>query len=155
MQWDSTPITGGFTTGTPWQPLTPGFEAVTVAQQSQDAGSLLSHYRALIHLRSAHSALRTGETFFPSTTGGSVYALLRQDAEGTFLVIINLADREVERYDVTLDDVELQPGGSAEVVYSDGTGDVVPPVLSASGTLDAYKPKPSLAPFETLIIRLS
>jgi glycosidase len=155
MQWDSTPITGGFTAGTPWQPLTSGFEAVTVAQQTGDPASLLSHYRSLIHLRNTYSALRTGETFFPATTGGSVYAILRQDAEGTFLVIINLADREIERYDVTLDDVELTLSGTAEVVYSDGTGAVVPPTLSASGTLEAYKPKPSLAPHETLIIRLS
>jgi alpha-glucosidase len=49
MQWDATP-SGGFTTGTPWLPLTdPG--ARNVADQERDPGSLLHLYRDLVAAR--------------------------------------------------------------------------------------------------------
>ena len=48
MQW-SGDKNGGFTTGTPWEPLQPDFAiGKNVAAETADAQSLLSHYRALI-----------------------------------------------------------------------------------------------------------
>lgn len=58
MQWDAGPG-GGFTSGTPWLPL--GDIAVTnVAEQRDDAASLLSLYRRLIDERHASPALGQG-----------------------------------------------------------------------------------------------
>jgi alpha-glucosidase len=49
MQWDGT-ADGGFTTGTPWLPMVdPGRR--NVADQRDDPGSLLNHYRELIARR--------------------------------------------------------------------------------------------------------
>lgn len=49
MQWDASP-TGGFTTGDPWlPPIDP--EERNVEAQRADPGSLLNHYRRLIHAK--------------------------------------------------------------------------------------------------------
>ncbi|WP_281860641.1 glycoside hydrolase family 13 protein [Salana multivorans] len=50
VAWDSSP-NAGFTTGTPWIGLTPGWESVNVAAQAGDPGSVLAHYRRLVALR--------------------------------------------------------------------------------------------------------
>ncbi|MFN2167931.1 MAG: alpha-amylase family glycosyl hydrolase, partial [Anaerolineae bacterium] len=53
MLW-SADANAGFTTGQPWIRVNPGFQKANVASQSADPGSLLSHYRRLIHLRNEH-----------------------------------------------------------------------------------------------------
>lgn len=50
----------GFTTGTPWLPIGPTAEQLNVADQRGDDDSMLEHYRRLIRLRNASSALRLG-----------------------------------------------------------------------------------------------
>lgn len=153
MQWTDTADTGGFTTGTPWQPLTEGYETVNVATQTNDADSLLSHYRALLHLRGQYSAFRTGSTFVADVVGSGVYSILRRDDSGIFLVIVNLDDEPTDNYAITLDDADLPALQQAELVF--GSGDVVAPTQNAEGALEGYLPKAELAPYETLIIRLS
>lgn len=156
LQWDTTPVTGGFTTGSPWQALTPGFETATIADQTTDAMSLLSHYRSLIHLRNDNPTLRTGAMTVAQTKGGSIYSILRHDSQGTFLIIVNLNDVIKANYAITLADVALSGITRAKIVYNDGgTGTVVPPPLTADGSIVDYAPKPELAPHETLILRLS
>jgi alpha-glucosidase len=49
MQWDGT-ADGGFTTGTPWLPMVDP-DRRNVADQRDDPGSLLNHYRELIARR--------------------------------------------------------------------------------------------------------
>ncbi|MBC2667488.1 alpha-glucosidase [Novosphingobium flavum] len=50
----------GFTTGTPWLPLSLANRARNIAEQEGDPGSLLHHARAVLVLRRAHPALRLG-----------------------------------------------------------------------------------------------
>lgn len=50
VPWDASP-NAGFTTGTPWIGLTPGWEHVNVTAQEHDPGSVLAHYRRLVALR--------------------------------------------------------------------------------------------------------
>ena len=152
MQWDSTPVTGGFTTGTPWQPLTPDFENVTVANETDDSDSLLSFYRDLIRLRNNNSAFVSGSTEVATVKGTKVYSILRQDENGTFLVVVNVDNRAVTNYDITLENVIFTSLTSATVLF--GAGEVALPSLSADGTIEAYVPKAELAPYETLIIKL-
>jgi alpha-glucosidase len=58
MQWDGS-ANCGFSTGTPWLPVTQ--DGVTnVAAEAGDPGSMLNLYRRLIELRRAHPALSAG-----------------------------------------------------------------------------------------------
>ena len=59
MQWDSS-HQAGFTTGTPWLRLADDHARINVAALSQQAGSMLSLYRALLTLRNAQPALHSG-----------------------------------------------------------------------------------------------
>ncbi len=59
MQWDETGQ-AGFTSGTPWLPVSPDYGSVNWVRESQDPHSLLSLYRRLIHLRKASPALTVG-----------------------------------------------------------------------------------------------
>jgi alpha-amylase len=151
MQWDSTPVTGGFTTGTPWQALTPNFEEVTVASESADSTSLFNHYRTLIHLRNDISALHSGETLVAKVKGTRIYSILRYDADGAYLVVINMYDQPVDNYAISIEEASLT-NLSADVIF--GEGDVATPTLNATGGFNDYLPKAVIAPYETLIIRL-
>ncbi|MDY6874012.1 MAG: alpha-amylase family glycosyl hydrolase, partial [Chloroflexota bacterium] len=86
MQWTDD-ARGGFTTGTPWQPLEPDFEEVNLALQNENPNTLLNHYRRLIHLRNAHPALRGGEYLPLSSSCRQVYAVLRLLEEDALLII--------------------------------------------------------------------
>ncbi len=62
MQWRSDDgLNVGFTVGRPWRYPADDYEERSVALQTADPDSLLNHYRALIHLRNEHAALRVGE----------------------------------------------------------------------------------------------
>lgn len=63
MQWSDAP-NAGFSTADPWEPPNDDFRTVNVAAQEDDADSLLSLYRRLVHLRTTHAALRV--TWSPS-----------------------------------------------------------------------------------------
>jgi alpha-glucosidase len=93
MHWDPSPL-GGFTTGTPWLPMTqpPGID---VASERDDPKSMLTLVRALLELRRAEPALNVGEWRDLGRTG-SVMAYLRSDVDPQgqrFLVCLNLGDQ--------------------------------------------------------------
>ncbi len=88
MQWAAGPV-NGFTTGDPWQPLQADAETVNVAAQAEDPASLLSHYRRLIQLHTAHPALAHGDFVPLETSESAVAAFLRQSEEETMLVLLN------------------------------------------------------------------
>ena len=152
MQWDSTPRTGGFTSGRAWQALGTGYESVNVATQADDPDALLSHYRALIQLRNTHSAFRRGETIIPTARPNAVYSVIRYDENGTFLVLINMRDRAVSDFSITSARHNFGTITQASVVF--GTGEVTLPTQNAGGGIVDYAPKAELAPYETLIIQL-
>jgi alpha-amylase len=97
MPWDST-ADGGFTTGRPWFALAPGHEEANVASQTNDTGSLLSHYRRLIRVRKALAALRSGtlELLVPAQESPSVLAFVRRAGDSSVLVVHNLGDDPAE-----------------------------------------------------------
>ncbi len=112
MQWEPG-AGGGFTTGTPWEPLQPDADTVTVAAQDDDPTSLLNHYRQLIHLHTNHPALAHG-TFIPlETDAGSVAAYLRQAGGETILVVLNAG--KAEAVDVVLSVGNALPPGDITV----------------------------------------
>jgi len=60
MPWAANAPHGGFTTGEPWLPLSPGNIARAVDAQDGDPEALLTHTRHVLALRRAHPALRLG-----------------------------------------------------------------------------------------------
>ncbi|MCB1151726.1 hypothetical protein KDK88_09255 [bacterium] len=89
MPWDGT-AQGGFTVGTPWQPLAADYPSRNVALQSQDPGSLLSRYRTLIRTRLEAPALRRGAYAPLGSSTGQVLAFLRTSAEQTLICLTNV-----------------------------------------------------------------
>lgn len=150
MQWDSTERTGGFTSGRPWQAFQNDYETVNVAAQTDDPDSLLSHYRNLIHLRNAHVALRQGAYLPVDSSARGVYAFVRQHADETLLVILNLDNDPISDYTLTLDSGEITVE-TAEVVF--GQGEVTP--LGESGAFADYTPIAELLAYSTTVIRLA
>ena len=90
MQWSAAP-NGGFTTGTPWEPLQPDWKTNNVAAQDSSRQSLLNHYRKLIHLRNASPALSRGPLTLVQTddTTGTIAAWLRSSRDEAFLIVVN------------------------------------------------------------------
>jgi glycosidase len=89
MQWSRGP-SGGFTRGTPWEPLQPDSLTTNVEVEDRDPTSLLSLERTLIHLRSANSALADGQLLPLSTSNEAVAAFLRREGDRVVLVVANL-----------------------------------------------------------------
>jgi glycosidase len=123
MQWSSE-AGGGFTTGTPWESPQPDWKVTTVQAQERDPGSLLNHYRRLIHLRKAHPALGSGDLAVGSTSDSAVAALLRRSPGETLVIVLNFGAHAVSHGSVTM------PAGSGalgmgrfERIYEDpGSG---------------------------------
>lgn len=158
MQWDGTPETGGFTTGTPWYPLNDGFEERTVAAQTDDPDSLLSRYRSLIHLRNSEQALQTGLTEIIDSTYKSAFAYLRYTEDETLLVLHNMDDRESREYVLMLEEGPLSDVSSVELIFStDGDTRMELPALEVNenGGFSEWTPLPApLPPYSLYVFRL-
>ena len=99
MQW-SAAKSAGFSSSPAWQPPNKGFEAMNVATQTTDEGSLLAHYRRLIAERNGNVHLRRGDIKVLETDDPGIFAFLRK-AEGqpnAALVVVNLMGKPVSRY---------------------------------------------------------
>jgi alpha-glucosidase len=59
MPWDTSPH-AGFTTGTPWLPLSADWRRTNVVQGQRDTGSMLSLYKRLIRVKKGSRALTAG-----------------------------------------------------------------------------------------------
>jgi glycosidase len=153
MQWDDTPGTAGFTSGTPWEELAEAYETFNVDAETGDPDSLLNHYRGLIRLRNDHPALRTGTMWLVQSDAPAVYSYLRHSPEETLLVLVNLSKEPVEDYRLTLEKGPLRETSGA--VLLSGKGQPTAPTLNARGGFDSYVPLPSLAPRSSLILQLS
>ncbi len=155
MQWAAD---GGFTTGEPWRPYFDDLATRNVAGQDAAPASLLNHYRSLIRLRNTYPALRTGDwqPVTVSEDAAAVYAFMRSLGDERFLVLVNLGDRPVTDYTLSLEaQAGVGPSAApvkAEVVFGppDGPRDV--PVISGAG-FEGYKPVPTLPPYSTFVIR--
>jgi glycosidase len=105
MQWNAEPG-GGFTTGTPWEPLHPDTASINVSTQLHDPDSLLSLYRALIRARRSHPALHRGATAVvpvTSPTTGEVWALRRAAGDETVYAVFNLGEASALAVSLALD----------------------------------------------------
>jgi glycosidase len=150
MQWNAD-ASAGFTTGKPWRPLDTNFQEVNVSAQTNEPNSLLTHYRTLIGLRNAHSALRTGTYYEVQSTNPGVYAALRKDDNETLLIAINLSDQSITDYALSLNEAILEDKAYGAVALV-GADQVQGP-QAARGVFQNYKPVTELAPYSTLIVK--
>jgi len=92
MQW--TPERhAGFSSATPWLPLSPDFGAVNVETLRMEPQSILSLYQALIALRREHAALRVGDLKLLNS-GEHVLAYERNLGSERIVVALNLGSSE-------------------------------------------------------------
>ena len=151
MQWDSTDATFGFTTGQPWELPQPDSATINVAAQSDDAESLLSHYRDLIRLRNTHPALQNGDFTPVKSASSHIYSFLRQSDEETLLVVINLSGDSVSDYNLSL--ASGFAGGMGVLV--EGKGDLTQTEVGADGAFSDYLPVAELAPYSLTVIQFT
>lgn len=151
MQW-SAEENAGFTTGRPWETIKNDYAEKNVAIQSEDPTSLLTLYRTLVNLRDNHAALRVGE-FIPLEVGESdLMAFLRVSQEETILVIINLDDKPVSGYGLSLKSGPLSGTHKAFLLF--GTGKLTSPEINSDGGFNAYQPVVEIPANSSLIIQL-
>jgi alpha-glucosidase len=89
MQWDDS-AQAGFTTGTPWLPISPQSLTVNVAAQRTTPASILTLYRRLIQLRRTELALTLG-AYKAGTTTDDLMVYSRELANSRLLVALNFS----------------------------------------------------------------
>jgi glycosidase len=153
MHWSLDPA-AGFTTGPPWEPLQPDSFTANVSVMDDDPGSLLNHYRRLIHLRSATPVLGVGEMVPLDAGSDRVVAYLRRAEDDVVLVVANLSDAEAPDVAIASSEAVLPPASYAATLL---LGEGAPARLSvgADGRVRGYAPLPTLAPRQAYVVRLS
>lgn len=89
MQWDDS-FYAGFSNAVPYKAVNPDYTWKNVAAQTNDASSLLNHYRDLITIRNTQSVLKRGDITFLETNSTQVVAYLRAYQNEQILVVTNL-----------------------------------------------------------------
>jgi alpha-amylase len=156
MPWAGGDPAAGFTTGTPWEELEPGWESRNVEAESADDGSLLSIYRDAIRLRADHPAMRTAEVDLVETGSDAVVAALQAGGGETLLVVANVGPEAVTDYALAVDESGLCGAVGAELVAGASEGGPAPaaPTVGATGGFTGYRPLPRLAAKSLTIVAL-
>jgi alpha-amylase len=153
MHWSMDPA-AGFTVGLPWEPLQPDSFTANVAVMSDDQGSLLNHYRRLIHVRAENAVLGTGELVPLETGTEQVAAYLRRLGDRVVLVVANLGSKPLS--DVTLSSVEgVLPRGHYAPVSLMSEHPAAPFEVGRDGRVRRYRPLLALAPFGAYVFDIS
>ena len=152
MQW--TPAAGGgFTSGTPWQPMQDEWMTVTVEAQENDPRSILSLHRRLIPIRDASPALASGELVPLAASHGAVTAYVRREGNRAVLVIANVGTTPAT--DVALSSTSRAlPSGSWRLMNMLGGSDGAPLTVGADGSVADFVPLRSLDPLEGYLFEL-
>jgi alpha-glucosidase len=127
MQWDATP-NAGFSTATPWLPLSEDFAQKNVIHLDADARSILSLYKALIGLRKRLPQLMSGD-YVPIAAEGDLLLYRRQSEEGAVVIALNLGAEPVSIASETI-------GLDGEILLStllDRQGEKIQGVLNLRG----------------------
>lgn len=102
MQWNSTPDTAGFTTGTPWYDPATTESTYTVSFQTHYPGTLLDAYRKLIRIRKDNPEFRSLNIEFIDTGEDSkVIAFQRTDDDGAEISYV-VANGSLESAEIEL-----------------------------------------------------
>ena len=152
MQWSNEPRVG-FTIGTPWESPQPDWSVTNVQAQDRDAGSLLNHYRRLIHLRSEHPALGAGDLEVGTSTDRAVAAFVRRSTHETTLIVVNFGADAALKVSVTIDAGSgAFPMGRFERIYEDPSNACAPEVSILTSNSVALG---QIAPYALCVFRLT
>jgi glycosidase len=152
MQW-SAENNAGFTAGAPWESVNGDYQEKNVAIQSEDPSSLLSFYRELIQIRTAHPVLQRGD-YYPVDSGDSeVLAFLRSSEEENLLVIINLGAGAASDVELTLNKGPLAGTYQAIPLYG-GEAELPNLVANDKGGFDSYRPLAEIPSSSMVMIEL-
>ncbi|MBX0329378.1 alpha-amylase [Oscillochloris sp. ZM17-4] len=146
MQWAGDGAGFGFTTGAPWE--APQSDAATknVAAQTDDPGSLLNAYRALINLHTGTPALATGD-FTPLDVQGGVAAFIRQQGDSRALVLINFDSAPVAGVTLGAAASGLPAGTYALTpIYGAPEGEAAALTVGEGGAFTGYAPLAEIPP---------
>ena len=95
MPWQGDAIGLGFSDATPWLPVGPDHAVLAVDRQEADAGSMLRWTRAVLSLRQAHPALRTGGVTVIHADAAVLaferHALDQEEGDERLLCVFNLS----------------------------------------------------------------
>jgi alpha-glucosidase len=94
MQWDASPH-AGFTSGTPWLPVSHDYTTLNVEHQKNDPHSMLTMQHRLIALRRSEPALTDG-LYAPVLSDGDLVAYTRESSDCSFLMVLNLGSNSQE-----------------------------------------------------------
>ncbi|WP_163937434.1 alpha-glucosidase family protein [Paraferrimonas sp. SM1919] len=94
MPWEASQDNAGFSTGTPWLPVSKQHVPMSVSEQEQDDASILNHYRRFMAWRKQHNALVVGDINFHDINK-DVLCFTRKSDEQQVLVAFNLSDKPV------------------------------------------------------------
>ena len=91
MVWENNNQNGGFSTGTPWLPISPDHLQKAPTEQDRSSEGLLDHYKAAIALRHAHEAFAKG-THADMRQDGDVLSFTRTHDGDTYFCAFNMSD---------------------------------------------------------------
>ena len=94
MQWNREKH-AGFTTGTPWLPVTGNYPMINAEDQQNDPDSVYHYYRKLIELRHTHEIIVYGRFVPLLEDDENVYAYARELDHQKLTVMLNWTDRTV------------------------------------------------------------
>ncbi len=153
MHWRRAPA-AGFTRGLPWEPLASDSLTANVELMDPDEGSLLNHYRRLIHLRGRTPALGAAAEFIPFDTGNdAMLAFARREGGSVAVVVANLGDRRTTVPGLISAGGLLAAGSyTAQVLV--GTVNAAPLRVRQDGRILGWVPVPSLGPLEAVVLEL-
>ncbi|OGT56530.1 MAG: hypothetical protein A3E01_10635 [Gammaproteobacteria bacterium RIFCSPHIGHO2_12_FULL_63_22] len=92
MSWTAEPKTAGFSTATPFRPVSANASTQNVAAEQARSDGILAWYRALLALRNSYPSLSRGSYDAPSVQGKAI-AFRRHFNGETALVLINYGDK--------------------------------------------------------------
>ena len=94
MQWTAEKH-AGFTTGTPWLPVTGNYPIINAEREVNDPDSVYHYYRQLIALRHSHDVIVYGEFIPMLEEEPDVYAYARVLDNERLTVLLNWTERTV------------------------------------------------------------
>jgi glycosidase len=151
MQWTGEE-NAGFTAGSPWRAPSDDYTTKNIDAQNNDHGSLLSFYRALIHTRNNHAALRVGDFYLVESGDSALFASLRVSREEIVLVLINLGSDPISDYALQLEQSPLT--GEYEIIPILYDGEFSSPTITAEGGFEDYQPISEIPPYGRFIMQL-
>ncbi len=153
MQWSSE-RNAGFTVGYPWFQVDPNYLQVNVSAEMNDPGSLWAHYKKLISLRNAHTALRIGSLNIVSSGNPGLVASLRVSSTEAILVLINLTNAPINNFSLSLNNSPLHSGKYLALPLM-GQGPVGDLNVISTGGFSNYGPIPTIPAYATVIIQFN